>query len=201
MRGKRCQFALMAPLRLVCTAALVLVLCGFLTIGFAPRAEALPSFARQTGQPCGTCHTDFAGLTPYGRRFKIGGYTYGGGEYRTALFPSSDDSTDSKEKKWVPPISMMAIVGFTNTQAPQPPPTARTSTNNNIVVSPVSFFWGGAITDHIGAFAQMTNAAPPTTASAARSLRPYLDLGQYRRPLCGLDQYRQIQHHLWHHRQ
>jgi len=80
-------------------------------------AQALPSFARQTGQPCGTCHTDFAGLTPFGRRFKIGGYTYGGGAYRTALFPSSDDSTDGKEKKWVPPISMMAITGFTNTQA------------------------------------------------------------------------------------
>ncbi len=105
-------------LRLVFAAALVLALSGFLPIGFASRAEALPSFARQTGQPCGACHTDFAGLTPYGRRFKIGGYTYGGGKYRTALFPDSDDSADSKDKKWVPPISMMAIVGFTNTEAP-----------------------------------------------------------------------------------
>ena len=33
-------------------------------------AKALPSYARQTGQPCGTCHTDFAGLTPYGRLFQ-----------------------------------------------------------------------------------------------------------------------------------
>ena len=150
----------------------VFVLSGFLTIGFASRAEALPSFARQTGQPCGACHTDFAGLTPYGRRFKIGGYTYGGGKYRTALFPSSDDSTDSKEKKWVPPISMMAIVGFTNTEAPQPPPTDPYKTNNNVVVSPLSFFWGGAITDHIGAFAQLTDAGPPTTASIGND--PYV---------------------------
>jgi len=139
----------------------LVVLTASLTIGFAPRAKALPSFARQTGQPCGTCHTDFAGLTPYGRRFKIGGYTSGGGQYRTALFPSSDDSADSKEKKWVPPISMMAIVGFTHTEANQLPPTAPYSTNNNTVVSPVSFFWGGAITDHIGAFAQLTYNAPP----------------------------------------
>ena len=29
------------------------------------------------------------------------------------------------------------------------------------VVSPVSFFWGGAITDHLGAFAQVTYNAPP----------------------------------------
>src|ERR1700722_10741772 len=42
-------------------------------------AEALPSYARQTGQPCATCHTAFPELTPYGRRFKIGGYTAGGG--------------------------------------------------------------------------------------------------------------------------
>jgi hypothetical protein len=54
-----------------------------LTTSFAPPAQALPSFARQTGQPCGTCHTDFPALTPYGRRFKLLGYTTGGGQFRT----------------------------------------------------------------------------------------------------------------------
>src|SRR6202012_4527706 len=147
MRGRCSQFVPARHLRGVFAVALAFALSGFLTIEFSSRAEALPSFARQTGQPCGACHTDFAGLTPYGRRFKIGGYTYGGGKYRTALFPDSDDSTDNKEKKWVPPISMMAIVGFTNTEAPQPPPTDPYKTNNNVVVSPLSFFWGGAITD------------------------------------------------------
>jgi hypothetical protein len=139
-------------------AVVPVALAGLLTIGFASSAHALPSFARQTGQPCGACHTDFAGLTPFGRLFKIGGYTAGGGAYRTTLFPSSDDD---KQKKWVPPISMMSIVGFTNTQAPLAQPTAPYSTNNNTVISPVSFFWGGAITDHLGAFAQLTYNAPP----------------------------------------
>src|SRR6266568_3603566 len=55
-------------------------------------AQALPSFARQTGQPCGTCHTDLPALTPYGRRFKLLGYTTGGGKYRTTPF-GSDDAT------------------------------------------------------------------------------------------------------------
>jgi len=146
---------------LIAAVAAAVVLAGFLIIVLAPPAEALPSFARQTGQPCGACHTDFAGLTPYGRRFKIGGYTYGGGPYRTTLFPSSDDSGKSDRKKWVPPISMMAIVGFTHTQADQPPPTAPYSANNNVVASPLSFFWGGAVTDRIGAFAQVTYNAPP----------------------------------------
>jgi len=139
----------------------VLGLAAFFTIAITPTAKALPSFARQTGQPCGTCHTDFAGLTPYGRRFKIGGYTAGGGRYRTTLFPSDDDSTENNKKTWVPPISMMAIVGFTNTQTSQAPPTAPYAGNNNTVLSPASFFWGGAITDHIGAFAQVTYNAPP----------------------------------------
>ena len=147
--------------RLIAAIGVVVVLAGFLTIGLAPPAEALPSFARQTGQPCGACHTDFAGLTPYGRRFKIGGYTYGGGQYRTTLFPSGDESSENDKKTWVPPISMMAIVGFTNTQADQSPPTAPYSTNNNVAASPVSFFWGGAITDHLGAFAQFTYGGQP----------------------------------------
>ena len=41
-------------------------------------------------------------------------------------------SATMQKKKWVPPISMMAIVGFTNTQAAQPPPTAPYNTNNNV---------------------------------------------------------------------
>jgi hypothetical protein len=159
MRARR-GIHILSRIGITAAAAAVVALTGFLTIGFAPPAAALPSFARQTGQPCGACHTDFAGLTPYGRRFKIGGYTYGGGPYRTTLFPSADDSPPSNQKHWVPPISMMAIVGFTHTEADQPPPTAPLSTNNNTLVSPVSFFWGGAITDHIGAFAQLTYNAP-----------------------------------------
>ncbi|MGD0643005.1 MAG: hypothetical protein ABSC22_19870, partial [Roseiarcus sp.] len=38
-------------------------------------ASAVPSFARQTGQPCANCHTAFPELTPFGRRFKLSGYT------------------------------------------------------------------------------------------------------------------------------
>ena len=118
----------------------VAVLAGFLTIGFAPPAQALPSFARQTGQPCGTCHTDFPALTPFGRRFKLLGYTIGGGEFRTTPFPSFPTADDSRapgrqdarvcqavvwkersdDKDYVPPISMMTIVGYTHTQAPLP---------------------------------------------------------------------------------
>jgi hypothetical protein len=166
--------------RLIAAVAVVAVLAGFLTIGFAPTAQALPSFARQTGQPCGTCHTDFPALTPYGRRFKLLGYTAGGGEFRTTPFSSNSGSAARAEldklrgyakavnppptggdKEYVPPISMMAIVGYTHTQGPTvAPPTDPYKANDNVVLSPFSAFWGGAITDNIGAFAQVTYSAP-----------------------------------------
>ena len=139
-------------------------------------AQALPSFARQTGQPCGTCHTDYPGLTPFGRLFKLGGYTAGGGRFRTTLFPTQDDATkalaDYAKKAgknglsdtsdaWVPPVSMMAIVGYTRTQADQDPTGSPYRPNDNVIFSPVSIFYGGAITEHVGAFAQVTyNGAP-----------------------------------------
>jgi hypothetical protein len=130
-------------------------------------AQALPSFARQTGQPCGTCHTDYPALTPYGRLFKLNGYTIGGSRFRTTPFPTSqEDST----KPWWPPISTMAIVGFTHNETPLPPPPPTISPfspNDNVVVSPVSFFWGGAITEHIGAFAQVTYNTPGPGGLAA----------------------------------
>ena len=165
---------------LFAAAAIVVVLAGFLTIGFSSPAQALPSFARQTGQPCGTCHTDFPALTPYGRRFKLLGYTAGGGEFRTTPFSSRtandaraeldklrgyvktlDPVDPNQQREYVPPVSMMAIVGYTHTQGPTvAPPTDPYKANDNVVLTPFSGFWGGAITDHIGAFAQVTYSAP-----------------------------------------
>lgn len=44
-----------------------------------PQAHALPSFARQTGQRCAACHVggNWPQLTPWGRFFKLAGYTAG----------------------------------------------------------------------------------------------------------------------------
>ena len=167
--------------RLTTALATMICCCTVPIVGFAPSAQALPSFARQTGQPCGACHTDFPSLTPYGRRFKLLGYTSGGGPYRTTPFPvfPADDArtqsdkmlsyakavefgrSDGTDKEWVPPISMMGIVGFTNTSSALTPPTDPYKTNNNTIISPISGFWGGAVTDSIGAFAQVTYNAPP----------------------------------------
>src|SRR6201997_3613657 len=60
----------------------VVAFAALLAVGVpSRRAFSLPLYARQTGQPCATCHTAFLELTPFGRRFKLGGYTFGGGDW------------------------------------------------------------------------------------------------------------------------
>jgi hypothetical protein len=145
------------------------------TFGAISPADALPSFARQTGQPCGTCHTDYPGLTPYGRLFKLNGYTTGGGKFRTTLFPLQGDPNSalaayakktnegnnatlsgppSTSNIWVPPVAMMAVGGYTHTQAPQD--NAPYNPNDNFTIPQVSLFYGGAVTEHVGLFSQWT---------------------------------------------
>ncbi len=41
-------------------------------------AMAITSYARQTGLPCSSCHTIPPELTPFGRAFKLNGYTMTG---------------------------------------------------------------------------------------------------------------------------
>jgi hypothetical protein len=147
------------------------------TLATIEPARAVPSFARQTGQPCGACHTDFPQLTPFGRSFKLRGYTAGGGQFRRTPFDDAAAAAvlaqytgmpvkappaivGSINDVWVPPVAVMAVVGFTHTQVPQDPTGSPFQPNDNVFPSPVSVFYGGAITDHIGAFAQFTFAGP-----------------------------------------
>jgi len=37
--------------------------------------HSVPSFARQTGLACSACHYQFLTRTPFGRKFKLNGYT------------------------------------------------------------------------------------------------------------------------------
>ena len=115
-------------------------IAAVLVIGLSPRrAVSLPLYARQTGQPCATCHTAFLELTPFGRRFKLGGYTLGGGDWNG------------------PPFAVMLQPTFTNTAADQQEaPAPHFATNNNLAVQQVSLFTGGRITDNLGAFVQGT---------------------------------------------
>src|SRR5215831_18508164 len=112
-----------------------------LVVGLSPRpAVSLPLYARQTGQPCATCHTAFLELTPFGRRFKLGGYTLAGGDWSG------------------PPFAvMLQAPTFTHTEAGQEGGAApHFGTNNNFALQEVSLFTGGRFTDNLGAFIQGT---------------------------------------------
>ena len=58
------------------TLALALVAVGM--AAFTQGAYAVPSFSRQTGLACAACHTIYPALTPFGRLFKLNGYTMTG---------------------------------------------------------------------------------------------------------------------------
>jgi len=114
-----------------------------------PKADALPSFARQTGLACGACHTSFPQLTPTGRRFKLMGYTQ-----------TAPDTKPLGSSGWLPPVSGMTIFGFTHTNTPIDNAGSLLHQNDNVVLQQASMFYGGAITEHVGAFVQATYAGP-----------------------------------------
>lgn len=150
--------------RVAVTASIVFIIG--LTLSVMPReASALPSFARQTGQPCGACHTDFPQLTPYGRSFKLGGYTQGGGEKSEAY------KRTFKTENWIPPISTMFVTSFTKTKGSLPTNgndgdiTGNFNPNNNLMVQQASVFYGGKIYEDLGAFVQATYSGPDRTVS------------------------------------
>jgi hypothetical protein len=55
------------------------LLLAVVLLGAVSGAQALPSYARQTEQACAACHVggDWPQLTPWGRFFKLSGYTAG----------------------------------------------------------------------------------------------------------------------------
>ncbi|WP_173586047.1 cytochrome C [Methylogaea oryzae] len=126
---------------------------GLAGLMMAGETQALPSFARQTGSACSACHVQSfgPGLTPYGRQFKLNGYTWSNGESN------------------LPPVSALIEGSFTNTKRDNPAivssqqPDKNSSlhnrgynANNNFALDQASLFYGGKVYGKAGAFVQMT---------------------------------------------
>ena len=104
---------------------------------------AVPSFARQTGLECSICHTVFPELTPFGRSFKVRGYT---------MTNVTRGQTLTLKENYYPPVSAMLLVSMTDISKKQPD-----SQNGNILLpDSLSLFYAGRISDKLGAFAQVT---------------------------------------------
>lgn len=103
--------------------------------------QAIPLFARQTGQNCVACHAggQFPELTPYGRKFKLTGYTMG---TRADV-----------------PLAVMGVLSSASVNS-KTPGTGDTEAdfpqNGKLQFTTASIFAGGKITDNIGLFGQWT---------------------------------------------
>lgn len=109
----------------------------------AGSAQAVPSFSRQTQLDCNVCHTAYPQLTPFGRQFKLQGYTLQSGNVPALMR-----------------ISGMLQPSITHTAKDQPGGAAdHFSENDNFAVTQASVFYGGRLVnsyDKLGAFIQVT---------------------------------------------
>jgi hypothetical protein len=115
-------------------------------------AGHLPSYARQTGLACSACHYQFLTLTPFGRKFKLNGYTL------TNLAPLVEkDSAANGGRLSLSPFSMLsAMVTGAMTHVSDDLP----DTQNDAVALPqeLSGFLAGRIAPKVGIFSQFTYA-------------------------------------------
>jgi hypothetical protein len=120
--------------------ALWAALLGLLAAAAAMPATALPLFARQTGQSCATCHAggQFPELTPFGRYFKLTGYTLG--------------------TRATVPLAVMAVASASHVAntSKSDSPQDDFDKNNDALLATISAFAGGKIAEHVGGFAQLT---------------------------------------------
>jgi hypothetical protein len=115
----------------------------------AAHTTPVPSYARQTGLACSACHYQFLALTPFGRKFKLEGYTLS----NKAAITETDSSNGGK--LGLNPFSLlsaMATASLTHTQDTVP------DTQNNAAAMPqeLSVFLAGRISPKIGVFSQFT---------------------------------------------
>ncbi|HEY6442001.1 MAG TPA: hypothetical protein VIY66_01535 [Candidatus Acidoferrales bacterium] len=130
------------------SAVMVGGLCALLISG--PRsADAVPSFSRQTGFACSSCHTNPPELTPLGRAFKLNGYTMQG---LKAITSPADKNKSGLSLLSVLPLSAQIEISNTGLNKKEPA-TQNWSTS---VPQDASIFLAGSYASHLGGFVQVT---------------------------------------------
>jgi hypothetical protein len=114
-----------------------------------PTASAIPSYARQTGFPCKSCHFTPPELTPLGRTFKLNGYTMAGKPTVTSPGKGNTSGLNILESF---PLSVLFDTSFTTLKSPLP------ASQNGSFQFPqqASLFLAGAWATHVGSFVQVT---------------------------------------------
>ena len=129
--------------------SLFLVLLASILFLIVPSASAIPSYARQTGFPCKSCHYMPPELTPLGRAFKLNGYTMTGKPTVTSPGKGNTSALNILESF---PLSVLLDTSFTSLKSPQP-----NSQNGSFQLpQQASLFLAGAWATHVGSFVQVT---------------------------------------------
>ncbi len=132
------------------------ILILLLGVLLAPCAQAVPSFARQTGMTCEACHTVYPELNHFGRMFKANGYTLDNLRQVRGITAKKEEMLDLSG---LPPISAMVQVSETQLAKPLPDGTdanSRSQSGTAGFPQQLSLFYAGKIAPHIGAFVQLT---------------------------------------------
>ena len=127
----------------------ITILLGIFLLSLTSVSYSIPSFARQTNLPCSACHYVYPELTPFGRLFKLNGYTMTG--IATIQSTYKEKSTNLKILNMLPVSAM--IQGSYNKIAKTEP-----GTQNDIMEFPQQFslFVAGEISPNFGSFIQIT---------------------------------------------
>ncbi len=112
------------------------IAAAILTLGIANDAGAVPSFARQTGLECTSCHLSWLELTPTGRQFKLTGYTQG-------------------DRQPIPLAGMLQVSRTSTKEINSNVPDAFVD-DKSVKLQQASLFLSTKYTDHIGSFIQWT---------------------------------------------
>ncbi|HEX3104722.1 MAG TPA: hypothetical protein VHQ22_09750 [Terriglobales bacterium] len=125
----------------------------FLVLGFAIISSrptfAVPSYSRQTGLACSSCHYAPPELNAFGRKFKLEGYTF---TTKGEVSEEKKDHNTPLHLLEVFPLSVVFDTSFTSTKAPQP----NAQNGNFQFPQDASLFLAGAWAEHVGSFLQVT---------------------------------------------
>jgi len=112
-------------------------------------SRAVPSYSRQTGLSCVTCHYTPLELNAFGRKFKLEGYTF---VTKPQVTDEKKDHNAGLALLEALPLSVLFDASYTSTKRSQ----AGTENGNFQLPQDVGVFFAGAWAEHVGSFAQFT---------------------------------------------
>jgi hypothetical protein len=129
-------------------------------------AAALPAFARQTGMSCAMCHTVFPQLTPYGRRFKLNGYTLTAKPADVSDYAVGADTASEKPNlalSYVSPFNVAIMATYSkysrapviNANPAAGTPESQYQGDQVSIPAEIGLFYAGRVSDNLGTLIQL----------------------------------------------